>query len=85
MWRPWQRNTGPDKADPNMIAFLNSLKELKGLLFERLLTTVEQEKARASHLATIIEKEQHASLEVKKLTEELRELTEDRQSEVHHA
>lgn len=76
-----QSKMANEKGDKQSADFHASLKDLKLLLFERLLTTVEQQKARSDHLAYIIDKERRASEEVDRLTEELNHFEKARQEE----
>ncbi|KAJ3088216.1 hypothetical protein HK102_009268 [Quaeritorhiza haematococci] len=67
---------------PAISQFETLLHEVKMLIYERLKTTVEEEKMKQDQLSVIISKEQKTSQEVKSLQEELEKATRERISEV---
>eukprot|EP01135_Chromosphaera_perkinsii_P012265 Nk52_evm2s2630 gene=Nk52_evmTU2s2630 len=62
--------------------FLSHLRELKDLVHERLLTTVEEERAREEYLCHIVSREKKSSEELAKLQAELMEAKAERNKEV---
>ncbi|KAJ3333542.1 hypothetical protein HDU76_006849 [Blyttiomyces sp. JEL0837] len=68
---------------PPMIHFEQLLQEVKNLVFERLRTSVEEERARQEQLSIIITKEQKTSNEVKALKAELDKAKKERTAEIN--
>ncbi|KAI8609551.1 hypothetical protein BC830DRAFT_1173457 [Chytriomyces sp. MP71] len=66
----------------NVVHFENLLQEVKVLVYERLRTSVEEEKAKQDQLSVIIAKEQKTSNEVRILKDELDKAKRERTSEV---
>ncbi|KAJ3248281.1 hypothetical protein HDU78_001287 [Chytriomyces hyalinus] len=66
----------------NHVQFENLLQEVKVLVYERLKTSVEEEKAKQDQLSVIIAKEQKTSNEVRLLKEELDKAKRERTTEV---
>ncbi|KAJ1547420.1 hypothetical protein HK096_003031, partial [Nowakowskiella sp. JEL0078] len=62
--------------------FEQLLQEVKMLVYERLRTTVEEEKSKQDQLSVIIAKEQKTSNEVKALQEELEKAKRERSNEI---
>ncbi|KAJ3414692.1 hypothetical protein HDV05_006227 [Chytridiales sp. JEL 0842] len=70
-------------SKPNtVIQFEHLLQEVKVLVYERLKTTVEEEKLRQDQLSVIVTKEQKTSNEVKALKEELDRAKKERTTEI---
>lgn len=63
--------------------FEQLLQEVKLIVYERLMTTVEQEKAKQDQLSIIIAKEQKTSAEVKSLKSELDKARKERSNEIN--
>nr|KAJ3422260.1 hypothetical protein HK105_000469 [Polyrhizophydium stewartii] len=68
---------------PVVAQFEHLLQEIKMLVYGRLKTTVEEEKAKQDQLAIIIAKEQKTSNEVKALKEELEKAKKERMGEIN--
>ncbi|ORY39943.1 hypothetical protein BCR33DRAFT_853067 [Rhizoclosmatium globosum] len=66
----------------NILQFEGLLQEVKVLVYERLKTSVEEEKAKQDQLSVIIAKEQKTSNEVRLLKEELEKAKKERSAEV---
>eukprot|EP00128_Syssomonas_multiformis_P005481 Colp12_sorted_trinity150504_noHs@28687 len=62
--------------------FIAAVVELKQLLYERLLTTVEEERSKQNYLSQIIAREQKSSEQVKELQGSLAEAKRERSKEV---
>ncbi|KAI8927053.1 hypothetical protein BC831DRAFT_453715 [Entophlyctis helioformis] len=68
---------------PVVAQFEHLLQEIKMLVYGRLKTTVEEEKAKQDQLSIIIAKEQKTSNEVKSLKEELEKAKKERMAEIN--
>ncbi|KAJ3108270.1 hypothetical protein HDU97_001804 [Phlyctochytrium planicorne] len=68
---------------PGITNFEALIQEIKILVYERLKTTVEEEKARQDQLSIIIAKEQKTSNEVRALKEEVEKAKKERTFEVN--
>lgn len=65
-----------------VLKFEHLLQEIRRLVYDRLRTTVEEEKAKQDQLSVIIAKEQKTSNEVKLLQEELEKARRERSNEI---
>ncbi|TPX58770.1 hypothetical protein SpCBS45565_g07916 [Spizellomyces sp. 'palustris'] len=68
---------------PSVARFEQLLQEVKMLVYERLGTTVEEERAKQDQLSIIIAKEQKTSNEVKALREELDKARKERTTDIN--
>ncbi|KAJ3209925.1 hypothetical protein HDU67_005817 [Dinochytrium kinnereticum] len=69
--------------NPPILQFESLISEIKGLVYERLRTTVEEEKARQDQLSVIIAKEQRTSNEVRALKDDVEKAKKERTAEVN--
>jgi len=61
---------------------LSKMRQLRALLFEKLLTTVDEERKRQGYLAGLIAREEEAKETIGKLEDEVQQLEDDRNTEV---
>jgi chromosome segregation ATPase len=67
---------------PGIARFEHLLQEIRTIVYDRLRTTVEEEKAKQDQLSVIIAKEQKTSNEVKLLMEEVEKARRERSNEI---
>jgi chromosome segregation ATPase len=67
---------------PGIARFEHLLQEIRTIVYDRLRTTVEEEKAKQDQLSVIIAKEQKTSNEVKLLMEEVEKARHERSNEI---
>jgi hypothetical protein len=61
---------------------LSKMRQLRALLFEKLLTTVDEERKRQEYLAGLIAREEEANETIDNLEDEVQQLEDDRNMEV---
>lgn len=71
----------PD-GDEGLELLIQSMRSLRKLLFERLLTTVDEERRRQEYLAGLIAREQECNEEIAKLQAQVQVVQDDRNAEV---
>ena len=69
-------------GDAGLELLIRSMRSLRALLFERLLTTVDEERRRQEYLAGLIAREQESNEEINKLQAEVQVVQDDRDAEV---
>jgi len=69
-------------ADEGLGLTLSKMRQLRALLFEKLLTTVDEERKRQGYLAGLIAREEEAKERIRKLEDEVQQLEDDRNTEV---
>jgi len=71
----------PD-GDEGLELLIQSMRSLRKLLFERLLTTVDEERRRQEYLAGLIAREQESNEDIAKLQAQVQAVQDDRNAEV---
>ena len=71
-----------EDGDSGLALALAKFRQLRALLFEKLLTTVDEERKRQEYLAGLIAREEESNAEIAKLEEEVAALEADRDAEV---
>lgn len=72
----------PDATDGGLGLLIAQMRKLRGLLFEKLLTTVDEERKRQDYLSGLISREEESNAEITKLENEVATLSADRDAEV---
>lgn len=72
----------PDATDGGLELLITQMRKLRELLFEKLLTTVDEERNRQDYLSGLISREEELNAEIEKLEDEVKTLSDDRDAEV---
>lgn len=68
--------------DPGLVSFVKEIHGLRAILFEKLLTTVDEERRRQAYLVDLMSREQRLNADIEKLEDQVEALRDDREAEL---